>query len=139
VSKSVLNSQLLRFLIVGGTNTLITYAIFVALGLIIDPGIAFTIAFVIGLVWVTAGSSRFVFRGATSARRIAIFLGWYLFIYAIGRLIVHLLDPQGVTALLLTSLAVLVVTTPLTFIGGRLIFTPMDTVPEKTSEEEETS
>jgi len=127
----------MRFLIVGGSNTLVTYAIFVGLGLIIDPGLAFTIAFVIGLVWVTAGSSRFVFRGATSAKRIAVFLGWYLFIYAIGRIIVHLIDPQGVYALLLTSLAVLVVTTPLTFIGGRLIFRPMETIPDTASEEEE--
>jgi len=126
VKDRIFNSQIARFLVVGGFNTLITYAIFVGLGLFIDSGLAFTIAFLVGLVWVTFGSSRFVFQGGTTAKRIAVFLGWYLFIYAVGRVIVHFIDPQGVVALLLTSLAVLVVTTPLTFVGGRLIFKPLN-------------
>jgi putative flippase GtrA len=133
----IFDSQILRFLVVGGSNTLITYAIFVLLGLVIDSGLAFTIAFLIGLVWVTFGSSRFVFQGGTSFKRIVVFLSWYLVIYAIGRLIVHFIDPQGLVALLLTSLAVLIVTTPLTFIGGRLIFKPIDDSPT-TSEKEQT-
>jgi putative flippase GtrA len=136
VKSRLFSSQLFRFLVVGGSNTLITYAIFVALGLVIDPGLAFTIAFVVGLVWVTFGSSRFVFRGGSSLKRIVVFLGWYLFIYAIGRLIVHFIDPQGIAALLLTSLAVLIVTTPLTFIGGRLIFRPLTDTPTTSDKEQ---
>jgi putative flippase GtrA len=114
--------QILRFLVVGGSNTLVTYAIFVALGLIIPPWIAYTIAFAIGLVWVALGSSRFVFRAAFSLKRVAIFIGCNLVVYGLGQILIRLVQPDGLLELVLTSLLVLVVTAPVTFILGRYIF-----------------
>ena len=69
--------QFIRFLAVGLANTVATYALFVALGLIIAPQIAYAIAFVLGLVWVTVGSSRYVFH-ARSSPRVLLFAAWYL-------------------------------------------------------------
>lgn len=112
----------MRYLVVGGLNTLITYAIFIGLGLVMDPGLAFTIAFLIGLVWVVLGSSRIVFRAARSPVKLLLFAAFYLFVYAIGRIIVELINPSDALSLTLTSLVVLVVTTPISFLGGRLIF-----------------
>lgn len=114
--------QLVKFIIVGGTNTLLTYAVFVGLGLLIEPWIAYTIAFAIGLVWTSIGSSRLVFGADFSLSRLLLFAGSYLVIYGIGRVIIALVDPKSLNALLVTSLIVLVSTTPLVFIIGRFIF-----------------
>lgn len=114
--------QALKFLVVGGANTLVTYVIFILLGLLMPPSLAYTIAFAAGLAWVVFGSSRFVFKGNHGARRLLLFAAWYLVIYAIGRVIIHFIAPVDFVGLLLASLAVLVVTTPLTFIGGRYVF-----------------
>lgn len=121
--------QLGRFLIVGGTNTLLTYAIFVGLGLLIEPWIAYTVAFALGLVWTSIGSSRFVFRARFSLKRVLLFTGCYLVIYGIGRVIIRLVDPQTFGALLLTSVIILVSTTPLVYIVGRFIFSPVTPDP----------
>lgn len=114
--------QMIRFLILGGTNTLVTYALFVGLGLFISAWIAYTIAYMVGLAWTTLGSSRFVFRARFSARRVLVFTAWYLFMFGIGQLVIRLLNPNEFTELVITSLIVLAITTPLIFIGGRYIF-----------------
>ena len=115
-------AQVLRFLVVGGTNTLVTYAIFIALGLVIPPWIAYTIAFAIGLVWVAFGSSRFVFRAAFSLKRMLLFIGCNLVVYGLGQVLIRLVSPEGLVELALTSLIVLAVTAPVTFLVGRYIF-----------------
>lgn len=120
--KQFFGAQVFRFIVLGGTNTLVTYVIFILLGLVIAPGVAYTVAFVAGLGWVVFGSSRFVFRSTWSTKRLLLFTGWYLFIYAIGQVLVQVLAPRGVYGLALTSLIVLLVTTPLTFVGGKYIF-----------------
>jgi prolipoprotein diacylglyceryltransferase len=51
-----------------------------------------------------------------------LFACWYLAVYGVGRLIVSLIQPEGVQALLVTSVALMAVTVPLSFIGGRYIF-----------------
>lgn len=121
--------QLIRFLIVGGSNTVVTYAIFIGLGLIIPPWLAYTIAFGIGLLWVTFGSSRIVFRAQAKFARLALFGVWYLVVFGVGQLIIRLIDPQGFIPLTVTSLVVLIFTTPLTFLGGKFLFQAREPKP----------
>jgi putative flippase GtrA len=122
--------QFFRFLIVGGANTLLTYSIFTCLGLLIEPWTAYTIAFALGLVGTSVASSRFVFAARFSLRRLLLFVVAYLAIYGVGSMIVRLADPQTLEALLVTSLIILVTTTPLVFLAGRYIFTrPMPASP----------
>jgi putative flippase GtrA len=126
------NNSAMRFVVVGGINTVATYAIFVLLGLVMPAWLAFTIAFAAGLAWVVFGSARVVFRARSSPSRLLLFALWYLLVYAMGRLIVQLIDPVGVVALLLTSAVIIVVTTPLSYLGGRMIFRTapqLDAVP----------
>jgi hypothetical protein len=80
-----------RFVAVGLANTVATYAIFVLLGLLIPPEAAYTVAFLIGLAWVSLGTSRFVFRSRGRPWRIVSFAAVYLVMYLIGRIIVELL------------------------------------------------
>ena len=121
-SRRRLSGQALRYLAVGGANTLVTYAIFIGLGLVLLPWIAYTVAFLLGLLWVVFGTSRIVFQTKGSPGKLAIFAGWYLLLYGCGQLVIALIRPHGFVPLLLTSGALLVVTTPLAFLGGRFVF-----------------
>lgn len=122
MSRDGLRGQALRFLLVGGINTLATYIIFILLGLFIPAWIAYSIAFALGLVWVVFGSGRFVFKSSISVRQVVLFAAWYLLVYAVGRVVVHFLAPETLLDLAITSIVALVITTPLSFLGGRLIF-----------------
>ena len=111
-----------RFLVVGLANTAVTYAIFVVLGLLIAPEAAYTIAFLVGLLWVSLGTSRFVFRSRGRPWRIVSFAAVYLVMYAIGRVLVEVLAPGDLVSLVVTSIAIIAVTTPLAYLAGLFIF-----------------
>jgi putative flippase GtrA len=111
-----------RFVAVGLANTVATYAIFVLLGLLIPPEAAYTVAFLIGLAWVSLGTSRFVFRSRGRPWRIVSFAAVYLVMYLIGRIIVELLAPADVLSLVIASIAIIAVTTPLAYLAGHVIF-----------------
>lgn len=122
VITKLLSNSVVRFLVVGAINTLVTAAIFVGLALVIPPWIAYLIAFAIGLAWVVLGSSRFVFKANSGPVRLLAFAALYLFVFACGQLVIRLLDPQGFASLVVTSLVIIAVTTPINYLGGRLIF-----------------
>jgi putative flippase GtrA len=117
-----ISGQALRFLVVGGLNTLLTYAIFFLLGLVLPAWLAYTIAYAVGLVWVAVGTSRLVFDFRGSWQRPVLFAAWYLALYGIGQLVIAIIAPRDPAALAVTSLAILIVTVPLSFLGGRLLF-----------------
>lgn len=112
----------MRFLLVGGSNTLVTYAVFIFLGLIIPPWMSYTFAFCIGIVWTLLGTSQFVFKSRLNIKTGLLFVGWYLFLYGIGQLTIGLIKPNNFVSLAITSFFILIFTTPLTFIGGRFLF-----------------
>lgn len=111
-----------RFLVVGLANTVVTYSIFVALGLLIPPEAAYTVAFLVGLAWVSLGTSRFVFRSRGRPWRIVSFAAVYLVVYVVGRVIVELLAPADFLSLMVASIVIIAVTTPLAFLAGHFIF-----------------
>jgi putative flippase GtrA len=111
-----------RFLVVGLANTVVTYSIFVVLGLLIPPEAAYTAAFLVGLVWVSLGTSRFVFRSRGRPWRIVSFAAVYLVVYVVGRVIVELLAPADFLSLMVASIVIIAVTTPLAFLAGHFIF-----------------
>lgn len=115
---------------------MVTYAIFVGLGLVIPPEAAYTVAFLVGLVWVSLGTSRFVFRSRGRPWRIVSFAAVYLVLYVVGRVIVELLAPADLLSLVVTSIAIIAVTTPLAYVAGHLIF-PAD--PERVPADAERS
>ena len=116
-----LKDQASRFVVVGVLNTVGTYALFIGLATVLPAGVAYTIAFALGLLWVVLGTSRVVFDGGGVGQMCAFGL-WYVMIYAIGRAIVEWLDPQTFVHLVLTSGVLMLVTVPLSFVGGRIIF-----------------
>jgi putative flippase GtrA len=116
--------QLGRFLLVGGSNTAITLALFVALQQWLAPALAYTVVFVLGLAYTTAMTARVVF-GARLVWRTALgFAAWYLLVYGVGLLVVQSLHAVWAPSGVVTALLTVAVTAPLSFLGGRLLFTP---------------
>lgn len=115
--------QITRFVLVGGTNTLVTFVIFFLLALFLAVEIAYSIAFLIGLTWVVLGSSRFVFGGGHRLGRLFLFALSYLAVYLVGRFIIALIQPSDSLELAALTIVLIAVTTPLSFITGKLILT----------------
>jgi len=116
------NSSLLRFLVLGGSNTLVTFVLFALLARVIPPWLAYTVVFAIGLAYTTLLIGRFVFRAHNTWRRSGVFVCWYLGVYIFGLITVQTLLALGVNSRNLLALLTIVVTAPLNYLGGRLIF-----------------
>jgi putative flippase GtrA len=119
-------AQVWRFLLVGGSNTLVTGVLLALLARVMDPRLAYTIVFALGLVYTSILTRRYVFRAARSRRRTAAFVAWYLASYGLGLGVVHVLGVLGVENPDLLALLTVAITAPVNFVGGRLIFRTSD-------------
>jgi putative flippase GtrA len=122
VSKSDSLRQSWRFLVVGGANTAVTVVLLAVLARLIDPAIAYSVVYVLGLAFTTVMTNRYVFSSARSWTRMAAFVAWYLVVYGVGLIVVHVLDANYRWGSVVLALATVAVTAPLSFLGGRLIF-----------------
>jgi putative flippase GtrA len=118
----VLLRQGWRYLLVGGTNTAITFALLVLLANFINHSLAFTIVFALGVAYTTALSGRYVFASGAPLRHSLTFVLWYVAVYFVGLGVINVLDSRGTHSPVLIALASVGTTAPLGFIGGRLIF-----------------
>ncbi|GAB3397262.1 hypothetical protein GCM10027515_01290 [Schumannella luteola] len=109
-----------RFLIVGGTNTLITTALLVVLSYLMPGWLAYTIVFAAGLIFNSIMASRWVFTREGSWKATALYAGSYLVIYVVGLGVVQLMHLLGWPHW--TNALSVVATAPLGFVAGRLVF-----------------
>ena len=119
-ARGLVRSPAVRFLIVGGANTAATAALVVLLSLFLPGWLAFTIAFAVGLVFSVLVTGRWVFQTHLSAGRAALFAGAYIGIYGCGLAVVRFLELSGAPPA--ASGASVLITAPLSFLAGRLIF-----------------
>jgi len=124
-------SAILRFLVVGGSNTAITLVLFALLARAMAPWLAYTVVFALGLAYTTLLTGRFVFGARNTWRSSGLFVGWYLLVYAVGLGVVQTLQALGVHSPDLLALLTVVVTAPLNFLGGRRIFRARSSTSEK--------
>jgi putative flippase GtrA len=124
-------SSIVRFLAVGGSNTLITLVLFALLARVVPPWLAYTVVFALGLGYTTALTGRFVFGAKTTRRSCGMFIGWYLAVYVVGLGVVQTLQALGVGSPDVLALLTVVVTAPLNFLGGRWIFRDRSSHSEK--------
>jgi len=125
-------STVLRFVVVGGSNTAITLVLFALLARVIAPWLAYTVVFALGLTYTTILTGRFVFRARHTWRSSGLFIGWYLAVFAVGLGVVQTLQALGVHSPDLLALLTVSISAPLNFFGGRLIF--RDRSPNSTKE-----
>lgn len=116
------HSALLRFLLVGGSNTAISLVLFALLARVISPWLAYTAVFALGLTYTTLLTGRFIFGAQSTWRNSGLFVGWYVAVYTVGLGVLQTLQALGVDSPDLLAVLTLVVTAPLNFLGGRWIF-----------------
>jgi putative flippase GtrA len=116
-----LRHQALRFLIAGAINTVATYAIYLALLPLLDYTLAYTIAYVTGIVISYLLNTSFVFRVTRTASNMATFPLVYVVQYLLGALVLNLavrwLGIPEKFALIVS----IVVTIPVTFFLSRAL------------------
>jgi putative flippase GtrA len=111
-----------RFLMAGVFNTALTYAIYVLLLQVVSYPVAFTVAYVAGILVSYALSARFVFRREASWRSFLRFPFVYLAQYLAGLLLVSLLVEWLAVPAWLAPIVALIVTIPLTYVLSRAVF-----------------
>lgn len=118
----MLRSPFLRFLLSGGLNTLLTYALYLTLFAFVPYWAAYSIAFVAGIMLAYVLNRHFVFRRHRGT------LSWlgmplvYGIQYGFGLLLLWLwVEVAGFDARL-GPLAVVAATVPLTFVLSRFLF-----------------
>lgn len=113
-----------RFILVGGANTAATAALVVLLSLFLPGWLAFTVSFALGLVFSVLVTGRWVFQSQLTPRRAVTFAAAYAVIYLCGLALVQLLEFWGAPPA--ANAVTVVVTAPLSFLAGRMIFTNGD-------------
>lgn len=116
------SSILRRFVLLGAANTLLTFALFTVLQQVTDVTLAYTVAFVAGLIFATALTGRVVFRVRTTLLRRVLFAGGYLAVYGVGLLVSNVL--AGDLPAWAVSLGTIAVTAPLGFLVGKAVLIP---------------
>ncbi len=113
-------SQIVRFLVVGGTNTLATGLLVVLFSLIMPGWLAFTLAFALGICFSVALTGRWVFSSRVSLSQALLYSAAYIAIYLCGLLVIFVIHSWGAPPAV--NVATIVVTAPLSFLAGRFIF-----------------
>jgi putative flippase GtrA len=122
LSRGTLRASFLRFLIVGAINTALTGLLIVVIAKWMDIQLAYTIVFMVGLAFTTAMAGPFVFHARLTGRALRRFVSWYLCVYLLGVTVVHIAEHQLHISHVWIAAAVIAVTAPLNFLGGRRAF-----------------
>lgn len=114
-----LRSSAWRFLLAGGANTLITGALLSVLARVLDPRLAYSLVFALGVVFAVWTAGGFVFGVRMTRRLAALYAAMYLAVYLVGLAVLAAAVSAGMPDV--WSGAIVLVTAPLTFLGGRLL------------------
>ena len=116
--------QFLRFLASGGINTALTYGLYLLLLPLLGYLVAYSVAYVLGILLSYWLNSVFVFRQPMNWRGLARFPLVYVFQYALTAMLLWLLvDILGIGERI-ALLAAIAVTVPVTFLAARLAILP---------------
>jgi putative flippase GtrA len=122
VPARALRASFLRFLVVGALNTALTGALIVVISKWMEIQLAYTIVFVVGLIFTTAMAGPFVFRAPLTGRAFRRFVSWYLCVYLLGSSVVYVTEHRFHISHVWIAAAVIAVTAPVNFLGGRRAF-----------------
>jgi putative flippase GtrA len=113
--------QELRFLVAGSINTIIGYALFLLLNLVLDYRFAYSVSFALGIVLSFILNSLYVFRQPLRWKRLAAYPVVYLLQYIVGMACIWLFvavlnQPES-----LAPIPAIAITIPLTYYSTRYI------------------
>jgi putative flippase GtrA len=116
-----MSSEFIRFLIGGGINTAVTYALFLALSSVTRTTVAYSITYIVGIGLSYAINVSMVFRRRPSLATAVVYPAVYGVQYLYGLLVLSILiDRYGVSKQV-AMLVVIVTSIPLTFVLTRLL------------------
>ncbi len=114
-------SQFIRFVGVGGINTIVTYLLYLLLLLAVNYTVSYTIAYVFGIGLSYWLNLKFVFQEKSSKKKIVLFPLVYLVQYLFGMLILYTaIDKLGISEKI-APILVVILAVPLTFILTKTI------------------
>ena len=119
----MLMSQFVRFVGVGGINTLVTYILYVMLLQIFSYQVSYTITYVFGIFLSYWLNLKFVFKETGSKKKMLLFPLVYLLQYLLGIIIMYLVIEKLNIPKELAPIVVVIVTIPLTFLLSKIILT----------------
>lgn len=120
IAKNI-NSEFFRFLLVGISNTLVTYVVYLLLLPFLPYLYAYTLAYCAGVLNSYFMSVYFVFRKTVSLRSFLRFPFVYVAQYFLGASILWLLVGKLGLAPAWAMAVVIVVAVPITFVAGRFV------------------
>lgn len=113
-----------KFLVAGGINTLVTYAIYLGLLAFMPYALSYTIAYVTGIALAFVLNRFFVFKSHRGACSVLLFPLVYAVQYVVGVAVLWLwIDVLGMGAAW-GPFVVVVVSVPVTFLLSRRVFVP---------------
>jgi putative flippase GtrA len=111
--------QFARYGLSGVVNTALSSGLLLLMAGWVQIELAYTIVYALGVTFATIMATRFVFRTQTTTRTVGRFVAWYVCVYLVGLSIVHLATHGWHWSHLFAVAAVVLVTAPLNFLGGR--------------------
>jgi putative flippase GtrA len=126
--------QFARFVFVGAANTAASYVVYLLLLAVADYRVAYTIAYIAGLVGGYLAHARFVFGARPGARSAAGYLATYGAMYLASLLVLYVVVDRLRVPKALGMLAALALTVPVSFVLLRRGFrggTPVDGAPDR--------
>jgi putative flippase GtrA len=108
-----------RYLLAGSANTLSTMAVYQLLVTILSPPVAYALAWLVGLVIVSVAYPKIVFRVTGGWARGGAIAIAYVAVFAVGLLLMALLDSLKIQSRL-SIFFVLAVTTTMSYFASRL-------------------
>jgi putative flippase GtrA len=118
-----------RFLMSGGVNTALTYAIYIFLLMVVPYQVSYTIAYVLGIFLAYALNRFFVFKSHRGVRSVVLFPLVYLVQYLTAMLTLWVWIEQLGKSEKVAPLIAIIITVPITYLLSRFIFLPKSCKP----------
>lgn len=119
--QKIANNQLIRFIGVGGLNTLITYLLYLLLVVFLNYQIAYTISYIFGIFFSYWLNLKIVFQTKSTKKKLFLFPLIYLFQYIVGLLLMYGIIEMLEVNKLFAPIIVTICSIPITFILSRFI------------------
>lgn len=114
-------AQLAKFIVIGGLNTLITSALFLALAGVVSYLVAYLISYTIGVLFNTYVVPRFVFKKQPQIPTLGRYVLWNIVVALAGSTLAGICQNIGLNRLA-ALVVVMVIIVPINFLVSRKIF-----------------